>query len=335
MCKKPFAFVITYYKLTPLRIKKYWGIWWIGITIVSFWVTNLVISSFGEKFPVLGVAAFWALFLFFPLLNFTMEKIYSSLGEELGQVYSEPWEFKKWFSLMCNERLFVFNRNLWLWLTTLGVSSGIIGTLLIVGIPFQHPFLKISSFIVALIPVFCAGQGAYMILASMYMLWRMAEFELKPRYFHSVDSSPFFHLYSIYYTFSSLIIIGYGLTALLMWQSPIGFHRIFVWFLVVVSTFPLSLLILSTILIRRLQSKIQLKFMERINQLFEKSLRKLEKNPSKDNSEYVVNLLDLQSKVSKTRYFPINIESFLVFLPSVILPIVQFVLTLMGRWPAP
>jgi hypothetical protein len=315
-----------YYILTPKFLKRIWFLWWLILAFIGWVSTLLILKLFNEEFPLLGVIAFWLLFLFFPLINLITEKMYKNLDEKLDDLYCNGGSFRKWITNYIEQNMFSV-RNKYVWIVTIIITSLILVTVLVTGIPFKSPAIKVLSFIGLFVPAFCAGQGAFLIISSLYLLWKLSDFPVKPNYYYVVSASPFKHLYYAYNIFSVIIMVGYALTALLMWQSPIGFHPIFIWFLVFVSLFPLSLLVLSNILIRRIQNLVHAKFLVRINKMFETALTKLEESPTIENLEYVKKLLEIQQNIDKVKLFPIDIQNITVFFASTILPVIQFSLT--------
>ena len=118
------------------------------------------------------------------------------------------------------------------------------------------------------------------------------------------------------------------MTVLFVWQSPIGFAPLFAVFLIADSTFPLILLILSTMLIRRIQKHLQQNLLKRINDQLEQALLQMEQTRSQEAVDYVNGLLEVQAKVKSARNLPFNIEGFFVSIVSFAIPVVQFVLSL-------
>ncbi len=318
-----------FFQITPKFLRKqHWILFWIGLALFGGIFSISILYIIQEEFSLVSLVSFWALFVFFPIINYWFEKKSRELCGNLLSVFKDPDKFQKWYQDFFR-KIFSIKKNYFLWCLIFVIfifenivlfASG--------GIPLSNQIFSLVSYFVFFIPAFFAGQGAYLILSYIYFLFCLNKMEIIGQYYYRIEGSPFQKLIAVSMVFCVFIILGFVFTFLLIWFSPLGLTIYFQIFLIVISFFPIAQLILSILLIIKFQSNISNNLIILLNRYINKRFQGLDEDNSEKDLEKILKLLEINKIIHESRKLPKGVINSGVFFVSIILPIAQILVSI-------
>ncbi len=118
------------------------------------------------------------------------------------------------------------------------------------------------------------------------------------------------------------------LLVIAVWQGPYGLSAIMLIWLTILSIYPLSTFIWSTIQVHRLAQKAKQAHLDVVNGLVQANLREISEHNTIDAYQKLEKAMGIQVQVQKTQEWPLNIPDTITFLITVMTAVVQTTISL-------
>jgi hypothetical protein len=153
--------------------------------------------------------------------------------------------------------------------------------------------------------------------------------------FSQIDHPLLLKLFRFYSQLAVLILFTIFLLAALFWGSSFKFSPDALLAISLVTFYPTALLIWSAYKIHLMMKRAKSKHLEIILARLQAKLKQVEADSSRENIESLQMLLDVQKSIKNQIDWPIDPESVTTLLFTSLIPTINFVITIWGKFSKP
>jgi hypothetical protein len=206
------------------------------------------------------------------------------------------------------------------------INAGGTITLILLGLPFSSPILNIILIIGMQFIYLVYSLSVYSLISMLIFFFEISTYPVSVPFYRS--NHPAVRKFLTTYSRSSfLTLIAYSLGVFMIWQGPYEFTPEIVAWLTILSFLPLSMFSWSFFQAHRLLRRIKENHIDFINHKIQNIANSVEQDMTKDSLEILSKLMDIQKSVESTQEWPIAFEGVFTFLVTLIIPIIQVVLS--------
>jgi len=288
-------------------------VYWFTASTLYFVLEESIFRAFGEH------GFFWTRFIItyvvlagVPTFTVMMSRSFKGVIQDLQSLIELPEENVDRWILDKLRVIFSFDTPLAKCIVILTlVFANLIA--FIVGFPFSSNTFNILNFVILQPLLIIAGQSAYIVIASLRLLYQIVRYPLKSSFYKPGRLSTA----SLSNTFSLTAMVAlafYLLHALAIWFTP---FRLNVWIItwgIVTAFFPLALFLWSFFQVHLLIRRIKIANIDAVNQQVQVTFSRLQSQPTKEQAELLNQMMEIQNKVEQTGEWPISKEEITTYL---------------------
>jgi len=317
-------------KLIVPRRLPYWCFWpLVGLTVYAFgeflfWITSEPTSYLWVRVHI-GIFSFTTSAI--PMTHISIADNFYNITQRTLMPLAENREKMKCLINTAYRITFTtLTRGSVLVVLLITISASI--TIINQGIPFASTVLNNLALLAFIIIASFCGKALYVTIAMLYWLRRLVRQPMASTFF-LINSEGISDLQWLYFRLGFLITLLYTLLGVAVWAGPYGFNPLLLGWLTALALYPISLFIVSVILIHRMIKVLKAKQIIAVSRLVDDISKRILCNDSLNNislSDTLLTLMDIQARLQGMKEWPIGIPGFLPFLVP---PLVQIILIIM------
>lgn len=309
-----------YEVLVPIKRIPYW-IFWAVVAIVAFLLSEYLASIHDDDEYLIARIAIAILLYQFPVCITWFSREFQKTMRELASImWRDNDSFERWLEKHWKTTFSLADWKPWLFIVV------VIALSLVSLIPltpfFENQLLEIFIFIEIVVIGIMGGQSAFLILYSLVTLKNISD-RTPSIPFYRLPHPSLSRLQAMYSTATLITIVAFIIVSIGASQSPLGLGPITVAWLISLSLFPLAMFSWSLSQNHFLHQKVKDSHLDKINHLVQESLTAAKSEPKPDPVEVLDHFMEIQSKVQTIRTWPIELQTAIAFILSVILLVVQ------------
>jgi hypothetical protein len=318
-----------YERLVPRRMN--YILFWFLVSMAIWGMYELVMFLLKEnEYPLMRFMVCFLGFFILPTVIIFMRRSFQTVTQNLDQIIEFPSDdYHTWLKF---ETKRIFN------LSTPSVWFRVGLTILVILIfsLFTKKFFYDSLLAVVLtysigILTFVIGiQAQHIIEKLLGFLTRTETYPIHLQ-LSQIDHPFLLKLFRFYSQLAVLILFTIFLMAVLFWGTPFKFSPETLVAISLVTFYPTALLVWSAYKIHRMMERAKGEHLEMILARIQASLKRIEADSLKEDIESLQILLDVKKNIKNELDWPINPESVTTLLFTILIPTVNFILTVWGR----
>ncbi len=205
------------------------------------------------------------------------------------------------------------------------LGTSIMATILSFPKPYTAVFPNIIVYLSMLPGVYIGSHGVYFVFYILYFLSQYVKYPINVPFF-MIQNEELKYIQAFYFRTALLVLFCYSAVIVLtIWPNPFSFSGLVLFWLSFLGFCPLILFLWSYYQIHILMLRIKQSFINICSSKLQTAMKELENKLTTDAVDKVLKLMETQSRVEKLPEWPININSSITFLVTLILPLTSFV----------
>ncbi len=229
--------------------------------------------------------------------------------------------YKSWV-LQKNDDFFSFKS--WpIRISVLILGSSILATILSFQKLYHSVFPNIIVYVLILLGALVGSHGVYFVFATLYFLSQFVKYPINVPFF-TIQNEELKYIQGFYFRAALVVLFCYFYLIYMVWSTPFSFSGLILFWLSFAGFCPLVLFLWSYFQIHILMVRIKQSFINICSSKIQIVMKELDNNLSSDNVDKLLKLMETQSNVEKLSEWPININSSITFLVTLVLPLASF-----------
>jgi hypothetical protein len=293
---------------------------WEGLSIwmkaTDFRLTRVTLSLFG--YWILPVSMIW------------VRRAFLLAIQNLNTVIEFPTrDYPSWIRNK-DEAIFAINNRSAIIRLLLTFAAVVIFSLLSSHIFFQSFLANLISYIVGSFVFILGILGQLVIESLLGFLNEIEKYRVRLPVFR-IQHYELLKLFQFYYRTALFIFVLVFMMLAFLLTTPFGTEFAVILLVSLTTFYPLALLLWSAYKIHGMMLSAKENHIDDINQQIQVCFERVRTDPSKENSESLDALLDVQKKISSELDWPIDVESVSALLVTFLIPSINFISTLWGK----
>ncbi len=316
-------------RLTPRRMN--YVLFWFLVSMVAFVIWEGLSLWMGETdFRLMRVTmslfGYWIL----PVSMIWVRRAFLTAIQNLNTVIEFPTtDYPSWIRNK-DEAVFSINNRSAIIRLLLTFAAVVIFSLLSSHIFFESFLANLISYIVGSF-VFILGILGQMVIESLLgFLNEIEKYPVRLPVFR-LRHHELLKLFQFYSRTALFIFVLVFMMLAFLLTTPFGTEFLVLLLVSLTTFYPLALLLWSAYKIHLMMLSAKESHIEEINQQIQICFERVRADPSKENSESLDALFDVQKKISSELDWPIDIEGVSALLVTFLIPSINFIFTLWGK----
>ena len=301
-------------------------LYWAIIGLVIFILQYIALIALGETKLLLerAMLCFGGLTIYPSLCIFMSHRFDKGLGGLASLVAVEKTQAELWLEDV-HSKIFT-HRSVHIWIVSFLIFLITLSSLRLSGLPYVTPVSNIVLLITLVPFAFFGAHGAYAVIAGVYYLRKFTYLYTIELPFYQTKNPRMLAASRYYYMAILVILFNFVYTNVLLWFSPYRASSLATFWAAILSPFPLAMFLSSVDVLHALMRKSKAEHLDLFAHHLQQGVHRLDQGADMDRIEQLKLLMEIQEKVQNSPEWPVDPESVLTLIATLVIPLAALVL---------